>query len=262
MIELWELFGAAWTAAVTLAALLAWLGIQGIGRGQPLHGIGVAHTAAAAVAVALVLVPGLGEDNRRVVALASGMAAAVAMALRGGSGAVAWLVLTGAALPAMLLADRAHGAEEVRRLFAGSLLGATWGDSAAAAMLALAAGLLRRWRGVALDLACVDPRACAGVGVDARLWLAVQAALEGAALGLALVAAGSLYATGCLVLPALALARVCPSLATLRWAVPVTAGAVAAAGCAIAHQLDLPTGHVIVAGLGGIGLVALLARRR
>jgi ABC-type Mn2+/Zn2+ transport system permease subunit len=263
----WALFADAWLASWLIAVLLALLGVAVLARGQVFLGAAMSQSATAGIALVLGLwgpVHGawiLHLDA--IVAMAAALAAAIAVGLgRGHREAVTgWIVLTAGAVAMLAVARSPHGAETVNRLLASSLVGATGGDVVVFALMLAAVVAVVCWRGGVLRALFIDPGFAAAVGVRVGRWELALAIALGLAIGWSLHVAGTLYAFGCLILPALAARQVCREVGTMALVAPAIALVLAVAGSVIANAADLPPAQVTVALLGGAVAAGWLWRR-
>lgn len=249
----WHLFAEAWLAAWLIAPLLALLGIAVVARGQVLLGAAMGQTATAGVALALLAADWTGAawlaEAAGPVAIAAAVATALAgdLAARQRDGLAGWLFLAGASGAVLFAARSPHGMEEVARLTASTLVGATARDVAVAAIMLLAVVGVLAAAGRQLAALLIDPAFAAAAGVPIRRWRIVLAVAQGIAIGWSLHVAGALYAFGTLVLPALALRPLVREVGTLAIAAPLAALAAAIAGSLAADLGDLPPAPTTVA---------------
>ncbi|MCZ7643910.1 MAG: metal ABC transporter permease [Planctomycetota bacterium] len=287
-LEAWTLFGDAWLTGWLLAAGLGACGVLLAARDQVFLGAAVAQATALGLAAALALgglaAAGASEtqdphahphahgmsgepDERFALALAAafGVGGAWLTTLGGRKESrealTAWVFLASSAGAVLLLAHGPHGLEEVKRLHASTLLAATGADLAWSALFALgsAALLAGGWR--KLLLLTVDPEMAAAAGLNVARWNALMLAWLGLGLALSIRCAGTLYAFGCLALPALAARQLCRELGAMLAVAPLLALGAAGAGFMLAHRFDLPPAHATVGLLAACLPAACLARR-
>ncbi len=273
--DAWQLFAASWVTGWLCAVFLAVAGVLVVARGHAFLGAAVAQTSTLGVAFALLLGaahehdPGHALDSEAVLTLTAVAFAVGAAVLTGAGGtrraagesATVWLYLTSASLTVLVVANHPRGAEEVHHLLGSSVLGASAADLGfAAALAALTAVLAGRYRD-ALALFALDPGMAAAAGLRPRSLSLAASAWVGLCIGFAIHSSGLLYAFGCLVLPALAAARLCRTVRAMLWVAPLLALCGTVGGFLLAHVLDLPPGQLAVAALALLVALAALARR-
>src|SRR5690606_10671390 len=148
------------------------------------------------------------------------------------------------------------GLDEVHRLLASSLIGATPLDvEILAVLLAVTLALVAAQRNRLLLIA-VDPACASAAGVRVRAWSVGLAVWFAIVAGLSIRTAGLLYAFGCLILPVLAARQLAREMRTLFWLSPALALACAVPGFLCAHAWDYPAAHLAI--LFQAALLALL----
>lgn len=272
----WPLFGTAYLAGWLIAVLLALLGVLVVARDQIFIGAAVSQAAVLGMALALALgtAPVLHEAawvHSDWMLLVAGAGFAVLGALvttRGGRGResheaiTGWVYLAGSCFSVLVLARSPHGMDEINRMLASTLIGATGSDIYVfGTLLAVVTVVLARHRD-RLVLLVTDPEMAGAVGVAVTAWNRAVSVVLGISVGLAIHVAGVVYAFGCLVLPALIarrLARETRQLFALAAAVALV-GAVA--GFVLAHHYDLPPAQASVGLLAAaLGVVWLAGAR-
>jgi ABC-type Mn2+/Zn2+ transport system permease subunit len=260
----WDLFANTYLSGWLIAVALALLGCIVVARNQAFLGAAVAQSSAGGVAIAIWLstvfnIQSLAADEgdqahpgHTVAAIIAAVFAAIAGLSRGrgGDAATTWLFLMGSCVPMLLLAHQPHGLEEVNRLFASTLIGATDFDVglfAAMAMIILAGLAIYRRR---VCLVVLDPIFASALGISVRGWSAGLAVALGVALGLSIASAGTLFSFGCLVLPALIVRSRCRTLYGMFIAAPIIAFVCCVFAFIWANAHDLPPGQMAVALLG------------
>jgi ABC-type Mn2+/Zn2+ transport system permease subunit len=263
----WPLFAEAWLSAWLIAVLLSLLGVAVLARGQVFLGAAMSQAATAGIALVLALWGPVHGGWILHLDAFTAMAAAVATAIAVGMGrghreaVTGWVVLTAGAVAMLAVARSPHGAETVNRLIASSLVGATGGDVIVFAAMLVAVVAVVCWRGGVLRALLLDPGFAAAVGVRVGRWELALAITLGLAIGWSLHVAGTLYAFGCLVLPALAARQVCREVGTMTLVAPAIALVLAVVGSVVANAADLPPAQVTVALLGGAVGLGWLWRR-
>ncbi len=283
-ISSWPLFADTYLSGWLIAAALAQIGVLVVARNQAFLGAAVAQASAGGVALAIGaasafgiswLTSGDGDESHPAHTAAAILAACLASFAglargRGGDTATTWFFLMGGCVPMLLLAHHPHGLEEVDRLFASTLIGATRADVwIFAALAAVVAAALAIWRR-RVCLVVLDPTFAAAAGIRVPWWSAAMALALGVGLGLSIASAGTLYAFGCLVLPALIARSWCRTMAAMFIAAPLIAVITSVVAFVWANDADLPPGQMAVALLGAVlvigqalgALVSVLVRRR
>jgi len=274
----WALFGHAYVAGWLIAVLLSLLGVVVVARDQIFLGAAVSQAAVLGMALALALgsAPGLHEQDwmhADWTLLLAGAACAVlgALATAGGGrragesheAITGWVFLFASCFSVLLLAHSPHGMDEINRLLASTLIGATGSDAyvfggLVAAVVAVAVAARDR-----LLLLATDPEMAGAVGLRVRAWNRGVSVALGLAVGLSIHVAGVVYAFGCLVLPALVAKSVCREVRAMCWVAPAIALAGAVAGFVLANHHDLPPAQATVGLLATVLAVAwVIARLR
>lgn len=262
----WPLFAQSWVTAWLVAPLLALIGIALVARGAIFQGVATAQASTAAVATMLVTAQTVGWCGEPwAIAGAAMLVAVIASVLafsgRSSEATNGWLFLTAGAATPLLLVHSPHGLSEVQHLVTSSLIGATWADAIAfAVLLFVVVGALMRY-GPSLRMVLLDPGFAAEVGLHVRRWHVLIGIMAGIAIGSSLRVAGLLFVAGCLVLPALAARRWVSTTSAVAVLAPLLALGCTLLGTVIAHVADLPLGQVVVALLSlMVALAHLLPR--
>jgi ABC-type Mn2+/Zn2+ transport system permease subunit len=254
----WDLFHNSYLAGWLLALVLPLIGVVVVARDQIFLGAAVSQASLLGISCALRVgsiglgqaVPWLASDAfASTLAGAFGVVAALlttrADAGRGDSHeAVTGLVfLLGGSASVLLLAHSPHGTEEIHRLLASTIIGATAEDVwlFAALLAATAAVLALRHR--ELVLLVIDPEMAEAVGLRVAAWGAAVSVWLGVVLGLSNRVAGTIFTFGCLVLPALAARNLCREVRTMFLVAPLLGLAGSAVSFVVAHDLDYPPGQ-------------------
>lgn len=158
-----------------------------------------------------------------------------------------WIFLSSSSGAMLLLSHSPHGTEEVHRILASSIIGATVTDMWVFAVFTLCSMVLlvRYWQ--ALLLFTLDPRMAATTGIAVRHLGFFKALWLGVGVGLSIRIAGMLYVFACLVLPALIAKRLCREIRSLLWVAPLIALFTSAFSFIIANHYDFPPGQLSVA---------------
>mgnify|MGYP001219764267 CR=1 FL=1 len=272
----WPLFADAYLAGWLIAFLLGLLGIAVVTRDQIFLGAAVSQASVLGIAVAVSVggLPALAacewcnDDWTHTLA---GGAFAIAGALITATATprretheslTGWVFLTSSCFAVLLLANSPHGMDEINRLLASTIIGATTFDVALFALLAAAAvAAVARWH-APLRLVLMDREMASAVGVDVAAWERALAVALGLSLGLAIHVSGVVFSFGCLVLPALIAKHLCREVRQMLWVSPIVALAAAVVGFVVANDRDLPPGQAVVAVLCVALVVAWAMRRR
>jgi len=264
----WDLLRATYLSGALIAFTLGLVGVWVVARDQIFLGAAVSQASTLGVAVALALgaaLGGAGHDDAHALhwlesdAALAGMAvlAAVCTALltagrelgtrTSGEAVTGWVFLISVSVPVLLVADQAHGLETIQRLVFSTLLSATGADLWVFAALALATAALA-WRfHEPLTLLALDPETAGAFGLRRGLWYAGMAVWLGLSVGLAIRTSGAVFTFGCLVLPGLLAKTVCRETRPILALAPLLAVLATAVGFFVAHGLDWPPAHAVVA---------------
>lgn len=260
----WDLFANAWLSAWLIAGLLATLGVAVLARQQVFLGAAMSQAATACVAVSMVLAASthaagwLRQGGDTIVAVLGAIATALLVGLGRGhrESQTAWVFLVGSAVAMLVVAHTPHGLEEVNRMVASSLVGATLFDVIAfAVLLMLVAGVVAL-QGRRIVAMLLDPPYAVAAGVPVARWEWILAVVLGLSVGWALHVAGLLYAFGCLVLPGMAARHLARETRTMLWLAPLLAVLCSFVGSVAADAYDLPPAQVAVAFMAGLVPVA------
>lgn len=260
----WSLFANAWLSAWLIAGLLGMLGIAVLARQQVFLGAAMSQAATACVAVSMVLAASthaagwLRQGGDTAVAVIGAIATALLVGLGRGhrESQTAWVFLVGSAAAMLVVAHTPHGLEEVNRLVASSLVGATLFDVIVFAVLLAAMAALAATQGRRIRAMLLDPAYAVASGVPVAAWEWKLAVVLGFSVGWALHVAGLLYAFGCLVLPAMAARHLARETRTMFWLSPLLAVVCAVVGSIAADAYDLPPAQVAVAFMAGLVPIA------
>jgi ABC-type Mn2+/Zn2+ transport system permease subunit len=258
----WDLFGSTYLVGLLIAGVLSVVGVWIVARDHIFLGAAVAQASTLGVALALWLSGTAaatrlhileGELGATLFAVAASVTTAW-VAARVGEGrresheaVTGWIFLLAGSLPVLLLAGSPHGLEEVQRLLFSTILSVTTADLVlfvALAVATVAAAVLLRDRLLVFTL---DPELAQAIGMRSSVWGGAVAVWLGLAVGLSIRAAGTLFAFGCLVLPALVAKNVCREVRPMLWVAPCIAVATTLVGFVLSNGLDWPPAHAIVA---------------
>lgn len=269
----WPLFHHTYLAGWLLAALLGAIGVVVVARDQIFLGAAVAQASTLGIALGMVLAPRLatGEAGEQVLLLAGSslfavLASWIPSRARPSGGetyeaVTGWIFLASSSLAILAMASSPHGLEEVHRLLASTLIGATGADVVLLGfLLAVTAAVLALERRRIL-LFVMEPPMAEALGVRTALWSPLLAIWVGVVVAQAIRISGTLYAFGCLVLPALAAKSLSREALPLFWMAPVVAVIAALIGFVVANHLDLPPAQLTIAVLAGLVAVGWGLRR-
>lgn len=272
----WPLFHDTYLAGWLIAVLLGLIGVLVVARDQIFLGAAVAQASSLGVAVGMVAGGWLARrwpvfESDGFLSCAA-VAAAVLAALvtsRGGTAGdesrearTGWVFLLSASVAILALAHSPHGLEEIHRLVASTIIGATGLDVAVFGALAVAsaAALARLHRPVLL--VALDPEMAAAVGLRTERWTATLSVWLGLVVGLSIRVSGILYGFGCLVLPALVARNVCREVAPMFVVAPAVGFGATVVAFVVAHHWDFPPGQMSVALLCALVVASRLWRRK
>ena len=267
----WQFMGPGFLAAWLLAVTLGLLGVLVVARDQIF--VGAAMTQASALGLAIALVYGhqwVGHGHEGWLILLLPMMLGIGTALLTGFGAGAGLsrealtgmvFLLGASGTVLVLMPSPIGMKEVQERLSSAMFSATPGEILALALLAVITqvgfwGWRRQWL-----LLAIDAPMAAALGMRPARWEWLWSIWLGTVLGVAIRGVGTLYAFGCLVLPALLAGQLCKELWQVALWAPLLALLAATTGSIAANHWDLPAGQVIVAFLAGALVLVWLPRR-
>ncbi|MGH9389906.1 MAG: metal ABC transporter permease, partial [Vicinamibacteria bacterium] len=272
----WDLFRNVYLAGWLIAVLLSLAGVLVVARDQIFIGAAVSQASTLGIALALGVTgfaPLAARTSVSPEILVSAMAVVFAIAAsvatsRGGANgresheAVAgWVFLASASFSILVVVGSPHGLEEVHRLLASSVIGATAEDVWMFAALALLGALFLAAANRRVVLFAVDPVMASAVGMRVGRWRFFLSVGIGLALGLSIRASGTLYSFGCLVLPALVAKNVCREIRPMFLVAPLVALAAGVLGFAFADRYDYPPAQLTVALLSLFLAIAWIIRR-
>jgi ABC-type Mn2+/Zn2+ transport system permease subunit len=254
----WALFRDSYLTGWLIAVLLPMLGVLVAARDQVFLGAAVSQASLLGIAAALRLVSALGLasvswiDPDTFVSSVAGLAAVLAalFTARGGmrsgdshESITGFVFRPGASGAVLLMAHSPHGMEEIHRLLASTIIGATQGDVAVFAALVLATTALVVRATPQLLLLVMDPEMARSVGMRVERWNLGLAVWLGLVVGLSNGVAGAIFTFGCLVLPALTARSLCREVRTMFVVAPVVGLGSAVVAFFLAHGLDYPPGQ-------------------
>lgn len=256
----WHLFHNSYLAGWLIAVALSLIGVIVVARNQVFVGAAISQASTLGItlslwaAAAVPAVPWLASDAFLTTTAVLFSVAAALITTRITSGrrespeaVTAWIFLLGAAGSILLVARSPHGVEEIHRLVASSIIGATTTDVAVFAGLTLVTAAVGALRYRPIVLWVMDPPTAGISGVPVTLLNSGVSAWLGLAVGLSICASGTLYTFGCLVLPALVAKSLCREIRSMFLIAPIIALTSAVAGFVIANQYDFPPAQLTVA---------------
>lgn len=171
-----------------------------------------------------------------------------------------WVFLLSGSLSILVVTHSPHGMEEIHRLMASTIIGATEVDVELFFGLAAATAVgLFLWHRP-LRLLLMDREMAAACGVPVGLFDSLFSVWLGLAIGLSIRISGVAYTFGCLVLPALVAKNLCREVVSMFWVAPAAALATSAASFVLANHYDFPPAQVAVALLCAFLVAAWSAR--
>jgi ABC-type Mn2+/Zn2+ transport system permease subunit len=239
----WPLFRETYLAAWCIAALLGLVGVLVVARDQIFVGAAISQASTLGIALGMSLGAALAPEGSvwrsdhflSLVAVACAIGAALLIARTGAVGresheaVTGFVYLLGASASVLVIARSPHGLDEVQKLVASSVIGATMQDVVLFSALGLATATLIFLRRRPLVLFAMDPLMARAVGVSRR-WDSAAAAWLGLVMGVTIRSAGMLYAFGSLVLPALVAKNVCRATLPMFVVAPIVAAGAAIVG--------------------------------
>lgn len=270
----WDLFGDSYLVGWLVLVILSMTGVIVVARDQIFIGAAVSQASALGIAFALWLasLPSLagaewlaaasedphGSPFVAACAVLFSVGAAVLTSRAGAAGGTThesltgWVFLACASVSVLLVAHTPHGMEEVQRLLAPELIGATreevWLFAALAAAVGAALLVVRR-RAL---LVLTDEEMAAALGIRTAAWNVGLSVLLGVVVGLSLRCVGAFYTFAGLVLPCLAARNLCRRLLPMLVVGPAIGLGSGVAAFVVAHRLDLPLVQAAVAVLSAV----------
>ncbi len=271
----WELFQNAYLAGWLIAVLLAWLGVLVVARDQIFLGAAVSQASMLGITIGTWV--GVGEavdphdplHSGWLVSLYGGgfaVAAALLTVYVGGvvresrEAVTGWVFLVGTSFSVIIAAHLPHGLDEVYRILASTIIGATREDVAVLSAMTAAslAVLLLAHRTILLVV--TDPEMASAVGIRVALWDNALWLWLGLAVSGAIRIAGTTFTFGSLVLPALIAKHLCVEMWQMFLVAPIVGCGGAVVAFILADSLDLPPGQMAVAVWSSMLAVAWLRR--
>jgi ABC-type Mn2+/Zn2+ transport system permease subunit len=272
----WELFHNTYLAGWAITVVLSLVGVLVVSRDQIFLGAAVSQASTFGIALALWLenafqlgyYPWFREDVFHT-AIGGGFSVLASLLTARASerhretheATTGWIFLFAASGAVLMVAHSPHGLEEVQRLMASTIIGATitdvWTFTIAGALTVGALWLFGR----KLILLMIDPEMAGSSGLRILWWETAIYIWLGMVVGLSIHVAGMIYAFGCLVLPALIAKNFCREIRSIFFAAPAIALASGVVAFALANEYDYPPGQVAIALLCSLLALARVARR-
>ena len=255
----WPLFRETYLAAWWIAALLGLVGVLVVARDQIFVGAAISQASTLGIALGMSVGAALAPEGSvwrsdhflSLVAVLCAVGASLLIARTGAVGresheaVTGFVFLLGASASVLVIARSPHGLDEVQKLVASSVIGATMQDVLVFAGLLVVTALLFFLRRRPLVLFAMDPLMARAVGVS-RWWDSAAAAWLGLVMGVTIRSAGMLYAFGCLVLPALVAKNVCRATLPMFVVAPLVAVVAAVAGFVSGNVFNLNEAQLTV----------------
>jgi len=272
----WTLFHNTYLAGWLIGLLLSLIGVLVVARDQIFIGAAISQASTLGIALAMAMGAWAATDTLSfmhsdrfltILAVAFSLLAALMTSGAGKAGGesheaiTGWVFLVSASLSILIVSYSPHGLEEIHRLLASSIIGATGSDVWTFGMLAALSALLLVAAHSRILLFAIDPAMAGAVGMNVRRWTAAISAWLGLAVGLSIRSSGMLYTFGCLVLPALIAKNVCREVRPMFLVAPVVAVATGTVGFMLANHYDFPPAQMTVALLSFLLMVAWLLPR-
>jgi ABC-type Mn2+/Zn2+ transport system permease subunit len=271
----WALFHKTYLAGWSIGLLLSLIGVLVVARDQIFIGAAISQASTLGIALGMWLVgwtatgalAWLTPDRfLTATAVTFSLLAALATSRGGGAGResheaiTGWVFLASASLSILVVSHSPHGLEEIHRLLASSIIGATSADLWTFGALAAATILVLWTTHRRLLLLAMDPPMAAAVGMNTSRWANLISAWLGLAVGLSIRSSGMLYTFGCLVLPGLIAKNLCREVRPMLFVAPSVALGSGAAGFVLANHYDFPPAQMTIALLSLLLTVAWVIR--
>lgn len=258
-LDSWPLFRETYLAAWCIAVLLGLVGVLVVARDQIFVGAAISQASTLGIALGMSVGAALAPEGSvwrsdhflSLVAVLCAVGASLLIARTGAVGresheaVTGFVFLLGASASVLVIARSPHGLDEVQKLVASSVIGATMQDVLVFAGLLVVTALLFFLRRRPLVLFAMDPLMARAVGVS-RWWDSAAAAWLGLVMGVTIRSAGMLYAFGCLVLPALVAKNVCRATLPMFVVAPLVAVVAAVAGFVSGNVFNLNEAQLTV----------------
>jgi ABC-type Mn2+/Zn2+ transport system permease subunit len=273
----WPLFQNTYLVGWFIALLLSLVGVLAVARDQIFIGAAISQASTLGIALAMWIGASIDPDSSSwlhsegflsAMAVAFSLAAALITSgwandatMESHEAITGWVFLASASLSILIVSHSPHGLEEIHRLLASSIIGATrsdvWGFAALAGCTALVLAATHR----RTLLFLMDPVMAAAVGMKTGRWAVIVSTLLGLAVGLSIRSSGMLYTFGCLVLPALIAKNLCRNVGPMFLVAPLVAVLTGAIAFVLANHYDYPPAQMTVVLLSLALAIAWLFRR-
>ena len=261
-IQSWPLFHNAYAAGWLMAVVLALVGVLVVARDQIFIGAAVSNASMLGITVGMLLetMPSLAtfawlhaESFHTFCGSLFAVLGAALTARAGDTGresreaVTGWVFLVGVSVSILAAAGSPHSLEQVHRLIASTIIGATRADVFLFGVMVLISGaVIARWNRTLL-LLVMDPEMARAVGTPVRLWNGIVWVWIGITVSLSIRVAGMTYAFACLVLPGLIAKNVCREARQLFVVAPIVALTTGLCGFVLANYFDYPPGQTVAA---------------
>ncbi len=272
----WSLFHTTYLAGWAIGLLLSLIGVLVVARDQIFIGAAISQASTLGIALGMWIggwaaagaLTWLGPDEfLTTIAVAFALIGALATSGGGGAGResheaiTGWVFLASASLSILIVSHSPHGLEEIHRLLASSIIGATAADLWIFGVVA-ALTIVGLWvTQERILLFAMDPPMAAAVGMNTSRWANLISGWLGLAVGLSIRSSGMLYTFGCLVLPGLIAKNLCREVRPMLLVAPSVAVGTGTAGFVLANHYDFPPAQMTIALLSIVLTIAWLIRR-
>ncbi|MBA2565049.1 MAG: metal ABC transporter permease [Gemmatimonadetes bacterium] len=246
-----------------LSVTLGYLGVHVIQRRIVFVDLALAQISTVGIALAFLL-----EVNPTALSVVFTLVAAALLSIRTRNPRVPQEAIMGivyavaSAVSILLISKTPHGEADVLKIFFGDVLGVTSGQLAIVGIVFLGVALLHVVFRRRFLLVSLEPDRAAAEGLSLRLWDFLFYLSIGVVIALAIRIGGVLLVFSYLVIPPVAAFFLTSSLGRV-FGIAQGIGVLGSfVGLYLSYRLDLPTGTTVVATLGALLLVAVLAGTR
>ena len=272
----WELFHNTYLAGWLIGLALSVVGVIVVAQDQIFIGAAVAQASTLGVALGMWVgsldpaggtLARVGSDSAlSFMAVLFSIAAALITGLVGKSGResheaiTGWIFLLSTSVSVLVVSHSPHELEEIQRLVASSIIGATASDVWVFLTVFVLFALVLLLRNRLVLLLVMDATTASALGVRVGWWSAGVAVALGLSVGLSIRVSGMLYTFGFLVLPALVAKNLCREVRPMFIVAPMVSLAAGMTGFVLANYWDYPPGQMSVALLSAMVAAAWLVR--